>query len=55
MKTRVIFGDKALIIEEKSGGTCLNYDQIIDISTDKPYVVIFTRAEKKNIFGNFTS
>jgi DNA-binding LytR/AlgR family response regulator len=49
MKTRIIFCDKELIIEEKSKGTCLNYNQIIDISTNKPYVVIST-LEKRQIY-----
>jgi DNA-binding LytR/AlgR family response regulator len=38
MKSKILFCDREMIIEEKNKGFCLNYCQIIDFSADKPYI-----------------
>jgi DNA-binding LytR/AlgR family response regulator len=46
MKSRIIFCDREMIIEEKAGGIFLDYRRIIDFSTDKPYIKVSTIDKK---------
>jgi DNA-binding LytR/AlgR family response regulator len=49
MKSKILFCDREMIIEEKNKGICLNYCQIIDFSADKPYIKVST-IDKKSIY-----
>ena len=46
MKSNILFGDQELFIEERTKGICLSYRQIVDFSTDKPYIKVSTTDNK---------
>jgi DNA-binding LytR/AlgR family response regulator len=42
MRSKITFCDKEMIIDKKNKVICLSYSKIVDISTNRPYVVIST-------------
>ena len=53
MKSKILFNDREILIEERSRGICLSYSKITDFSTDKPYIRIST-TDKKIIYLDTT-
>lgn len=48
MKQNILFYDREMIIEERNRIICLEYNRIVDITTDRPYSVI-TLSDNKSV------
>ena len=53
MKSKILFNDREMLIEERCKGICLNYRKIIDFTTDKPYIRV-SATDKKIIYLDTT-